>query len=82
MAQLVVTLDNSSSISLVKKAIGLLRGVRKVTVVKQTKSKKPTLAKGELTDVPEDIRSLVGLASGISVDEIEADDRLSYLMNK
>lgn len=80
MAQLIVTLDNTSSITPVKEAIGLLKGVRNVTVVKA--NKKASVTTEELADVSEDIRSLIGLASGIPSDEIEADARLSYLMRK
>ena len=34
------------------------------------------------TDIPADIMSLVGIASSISEEEIENDDRLSYLLRK
>lgn len=33
-------------------------------------------------ELPEDIRSLIGIASGIDSQEIESDERLSYLLNK
>jgi predicted lactoylglutathione lyase len=34
------------------------------------------------TDIPADIMSLVGIASSISEEDIENDDRLSYLLRK
>ena len=34
------------------------------------------------TDIPADIMSLVGIASSISEEDIENDERLSYLLRK
>lgn len=34
------------------------------------------------SDIPADIMSLVGIASSISKEDIENDDRLSYLLQK
>ena len=34
------------------------------------------------TDIPADIMSFVGIASSISEEDIENDDRLSYLLRK
>ena len=43
---------------------------------------KEVMKKEKDPDIPADIMSLVGIASSISEEDIENDDRLSYLLRK
>lgn len=88
MAQLIVTVEDYSLLPMIKKAIGLLRGVKEVTVKKEEKVKKSSINRSIFKqgvhsgDIPSDIQSLIGIASGISQKDIMSDDRLSYLLSK
>lgn len=63
---------------MLEKAIGLLKGVTKVSVRKENAKPKASAA----NELPQDIQDLIGIASGIDRHEIETDERLSYLLNK
>ncbi len=78
MAEIIVTVSDNSLLPMLEKAIGLLKGVTKVSVRKENAKTKDS----STNELPEDIRSLVGIASGIDSQEIESDERLSYLLNK
>lgn len=78
MAEIIVTVSDNSLLPMLEKAIGLLKGVTKVSVRKENAKTKDS----STNELPEDIRSLIGIASGIDPQEIESDERLSYLLNK
>ena len=59
--------------------------VRKMgwTVEKNRSVEKVSVAQNKRTmDVSEDIRSIIGLASTISDEDVAKDDRLAYLLSK
>ena len=78
MTEIIVTVSDNSLLPMLEKAIGLLKGVTKVSVRKENAKTKDS----STNELPEDIRSLIGIASGIDSQEIESDERLSYLLNK
>lgn len=78
MAEIIVTVSDNSLLPMLEKAIGLLKGVTKVSVRKENAKTKDS----STNELPEDIRGLIGIASGIDSQEIESDERLSYLLNK
>lgn len=78
MSEIVVTVNDNSLLPLLEKAIGLLKGVAKVVVRQEQQQQKTDVAE----ELPEDIKSLIGIASGISKQQIESDERLKYLMEK
>ena len=77
MSEIIVTVNDNSLLPGLEKAISLLRGVVKVSV-RTEKSKND----GRTDRLPEDIKSLMGVASSISQEQIESDERLKYLMEK
>ena len=79
MSEIVVTVSDNTLLPLLEKAISLLRGVTKVSIKKEESQSQDANLTEEL---PENIKSLIGVASGISQQQIEADDRLKYLMEK
>ena len=78
MPEIIVTVNDRSLLPMLEKAIGLLRGVVKVSVRTDETKKRES----RMDELPEDIRHLVGIASGISRKQIESDERLKYLMEK
>ncbi len=80
MAQLIVTVEDNKLLPLIRKAVSLLRGVTHVAVWSEKKGAPEAMDK--LQGIPDDIKELVGIASGISKEDLEADDRLSYLLGK
>lgn len=78
MAEIIVTVGDNSLLPMLEKAIGLLKGVTKVSVRKESAKPKASPVNG----LPQDIQDLTGIASGIDRQEIESDERLSYLLNK
>lgn len=77
MTQLVVRVEDYASVSVIKKAISLIRGVADVVVEKQ----EPIETKEYLDDIPEDVRNLVGIAS-FTKKEVVDDERLAYILGK
>ena len=63
---------------MLEKAIGLLKGVARVQVMRR--EERPL--DDALSDIPPVVRDLIGAASGLTKKEIEEDDRLSYLLSK
>lgn len=78
MSEIVVIVNDNSLLPLLEKAIGLLKGVAKVVVRQEQQQQKTDVAE----ELPEDIKSLIGIASEISKQQIESDERLKYLMEK
>ena len=78
MAEIIVTVGDNSLLPTLEKAISLLKGVTKVSVRKE--KAKPEIS--SVNEFPEDIQDLIGIASGIDKQEVESDERLSYLLNK
>lgn len=78
MAEIIVTVGDNSLLPMLEKAISLLKGVTKVSVRKE--KAKPEIS--SVNEFPEDIQDLIGIASGIDKQEVESDERLSYLLNK
>lgn len=81
MDQLVVTVNDSRLLPVLEKAIGLLRGVSRVQVVRKERDTS-NRAREAVSDIPSAVKDLIGVASGFSKKEIEEDARLSYLLNK
>lgn len=77
MAEIIVTVGDNSLLPMLEKAISLLKGVTKVSVRKE--KAKPEIS--SVNGLPEDIQDLIGIASGIDKQEVESDERLSYLLN-
>lgn len=77
MAEIIVTVEDNSLVPILKNAIGLLKGVKKVAVRKQASA-----SDSKTVELPEDIKALIGIASGLTEEDIEKDERLSYLLNK
>ena len=77
MAEIIVTVGDNSLLPMLEKAISLLKGVTKVSVRKE--KAKPEIS--SVNEFPEDIQDLIGIASGIDRQEVESDERLSYLLN-
>lgn len=83
MAQLVVTIDDTKLLPALEKAIGLLKGVTRVQLVHKDKKKSACSVSVEShTEIPPVIKNLIGAASGLTKEEIENDERLSYLLSK
>ena len=78
MAEIIVTVSDNSLLPMLEKAIGLLKGVTRVSVRKENAKTKDS----STNELPEDIRILIGISSCIDSQEIESDERLSYLLNK
>lgn len=78
MSEIIVTVNDNAMLPMLEKAIGLLRGVVKVSVRTDEIKKREK----QIDELPEDIQRLVGVASGISRKQIESDERLKYLMEK
>lgn len=78
MDQLVVTVNDSRLLPILEKAIGLLKGVARVQVVRREEK----ALDDTLSDIPSVVRDLIGVASGFTKEEIEEDARLSYLLKK
>lgn len=78
MDQLVVTVNDSRLLPLLEKAIGLLKGVARVQVMRREEK----ALDDTLSDIPSVVRDLIGAASGFTKEEIEEDARLSYLLKK
>lgn len=80
MTQIIVTIEDNSPVALIKKAISLLRGVKRVVVQKVPEEVMTSM--DDLSDVSDEIRSLIGVASSISENDISNDDKLAYILSK
>jgi hypothetical protein len=82
MPKLMITIDDASLVPGIKKAIKLLRGVKDIAVYKPVKtSSLNSKAKVQPKQYPDNIQSLIGIASGINIVDV-ADERLTYLLSK
>lgn len=79
MAQLIVTVEDKNLLPILQKAIGLLKGVTKVVVGKDTKD---NLEDDRKIDVSARIDRLTGIAAGINDSDIAEDDKLAYILGK
>lgn len=79
MAQLIVTVEDRNLLPILQKAIGLLRGVTKVVVGKDSKD---NLENDVKMDVSAKIDRLTGIAAGINDNDIAEDDKLAYILGK
>lgn len=78
MTQLVVTIAEPTSVSMIKKAISLIKGVVSVSV----KNKDTVVKKQDVSvDLPAEIQELVGIVS-FTEEEIKRDERLAYILSK
>lgn len=80
MTELIVKINDLTSIATVKKAILLLRGVdsvseRKIPIVSKTQ-------RVEEDAIPLEIKSLIGIVPQYSEKDLREDDRLAYLIGK
>ena len=80
MTQILVTLEDNSITPKIMKAIEMLKGVVKISLYKEVKEEDTTIPSTK-TYAPR-IQRLRGIAKGITQQQIEDDDRLSYLLNK
>lgn len=78
MDQLVVTVKDSRLSPILEKTIGLLKGVVRVQVMRREEK----ALDDTLSDIPSVVRDLIGVASGLTKEEIKEDARLSYLLKK
>lgn len=70
-------MEQQKAENILEKVISLLKGVTKVSVRKE--KEKPEIS--SVNGLPEYIQDLIGIASGIDKQEVELDERLSYLLN-
>ena len=80
MTQILVTLEDNSITPKIMKAIEMLKGVVNISLYKEVKEEDTTTLSTK-TYSPR-IQRLRGIAKGITQQQIEDDDRLSYLLNK
>lgn len=80
MTQILVTLEDNSITPKIMKAIEMLKGVVNISLYKEVKEEDTTVPSTN-TYSPR-IQRLRGIAKGITQQQIEEDDRLSYLLNK
>ncbi|MCL1614816.1 hypothetical protein M3090_00095 [Bacteroides sp. ET71] len=81
MTQLIVTLEEGSFTSNIQKAIEMLKGVIGVSLYEGKKEDSAHTSQQSTTYSPR-IRRLRGIAKGITRQQIEEDERLSYLLKK
>lgn len=79
MTQLIVTLDNANYVSLISKAISMLKGVVNVRVGERQEVK--TDEAEELGLDPE-LKSIMGIASSVNDMDTSDDERLAYILSK
>lgn len=78
MTQLVVTIAEPTLVSMIKKAISLIKGVVGVSVKKQD----AVVKKQDISeDLSAEIQELIGIAS-FTKEEIKRDERLAYILSK
>ena len=79
MTQILVTLDDNSIAPKIMKAIEMLKGVVNISLYKEVKEETTTPSQQVYS---QRIQRLRGVATGLTQQQIEEDDRLAYLMNK
>ena len=80
MTQILVTLEDNSITPKIMKAIGMLKGVVNISLYKEVKEE-DTITTPLTKSYSPRIQRLRGIAKGITQQQIEEDDRLSYLLN-
>lgn len=80
MTQILVTLEDNSITPKIMKAIEMLKGVVNISLYKEAKEEDKTIPSTKT--YYSRIQRLRGIAKGITQQQIEEDDRLSYLLNK
>ena len=81
MTQILVTLEDNSITPKIMKAIEMLKGVVNISLYKEVKEE-DTITTPLTKSYSPRIQRLRGIAKGITQQQIEDDDRLSYLLNK
>lgn len=81
MTQILVTLEDNSITPKIMKAIEMLKGVVNISLYKEVKEE-DTITTPLTKSYSPRIQRLRGIAKGITQQQIEEDDRLSYLLNK
>lgn len=79
MTQLIVTIDNVNHVSLISKAIALLRGVVGVDVYE---AKDKQVARNKNVSLDSELSSIMGIASALKDIDVTGDERFSHIMNK
>ena len=80
MTQILVTLEDNSITPKIMKAIEMLKGVVNISLYKEAKEEDKTIPSTKT--YYSRIQRLRGIAKGITQQQIEEDDRLSYILNK
>ena len=80
MTQLIVTLEEGSFTSNIQKAIEMLKGVIGVSLYEREKEN--SVPNSRQSTYSPRIQRLRGVGKGITRQQIEEDERLSYLLNK
>ena len=80
MTQILVTLEDNSITPKIMKAIEMLKGVVNISLYKEVKEE-DTITTPLTKSYSPRIQRLRGIAKGITQQQIEDDDRLSYLLN-
>lgn len=78
MTQILVTLEDNSIAPKIMRAIEMLKGVVNISIYEKKEEKTSTSSN---THSPR-IQRLRGIAKGITLQQIEEDERLAYLLNK
>ena len=81
MKQLIVTLEDGSLTYNLLKAIEMLRGVIRVSPY-EGKEEEPSVSAATSSSYSPRIQRLRGAAKNITPQQIEEDERLSYLLSK
>ena len=87
MTQLIVTLEEGSFTSNIQKAIEMLKGVIGVSLYEigvslYEREKEDSVPNSRQSTYSPRIQRLRGVGKGITRQQIEEDERLSYLLNK
>ena len=80
MAQVIVTIDNNGAIDSIIDAIKMLRGVTSAMLWKVDEPVQCATTSKRYSQRIESLRNLCG--TGITSDDLAADDRLAYLLSK
>ena len=80
MTQILVTLEDNSITPKIMKAIEMLKGVVNISLYKEVKEE-DTITTPLTKSYSPRIQRLRGIAKGITQQQIEEDDRLSYLLS-
>jgi len=79
MTQLIVTLDSDGHLSVISKAISLLKGVVDVSVREHPAK---DVSNATVADLDPELKSIMGIASSLKDTDGIDDERFSYIMGK